>query len=114
MRFAFAWGLAAGAAAALASCAGPRRAASPGPASVQGEAEAGARTVELSRPQIEALQSALAGRGFEVQRTGLLDGPTRGALATFQRARGLPASGLPDAPTLEALDLDPAQATPGG
>jgi peptidoglycan hydrolase-like protein with peptidoglycan-binding domain len=40
--------------------------------------------------------------------SGELDGPTRAALARFQRAHDLPATGIPDDATVEKLGLQPA------
>jgi hypothetical protein len=57
------------------------------------------------------LQQALAraGEPVEGKASGELDGPTRAALARFQRAHDLPATGDPDEATVRRLGLDPAE-----
>jgi peptidoglycan hydrolase-like protein with peptidoglycan-binding domain len=55
-----------------------------------------------------AIQDKLAGKGeLNGAPTGKLDGPTRAALARFQRANDLPATGLPDDATVQKLGLKP-------
>jgi peptidoglycan hydrolase-like protein with peptidoglycan-binding domain len=55
------------------------------------------------------IQEKLAKTGdLESEPSGELDGPTRAALARFQRAHDLPATGLPDGATVEKLGLKPA------
>ena len=67
---------------------------------------------DLEPTTIRAIQQALDRHGLQV---GAVDGvwgdQTTAAIANFQRARGLPASGQPDAYTLAALGLLPS--TPG-
>ena len=53
-----------------------------------------------------AIQEHLRKSGdLETEPTGTLDGPTRKALTRFQRANGLPATGLPDDATVSKLGL---------
>lgn len=55
-----------------------------------------------------AIQDRLAKSGdLEGEPSGELDGPTRKALARFQRAHDLPATGAPDDATVRKLGLDP-------
>lgn len=98
-----------------------------GPGAGRGEATAPpvrARSpADLDRETIRAVQRALAAQGLTV---GAADGrwgdQTESAIGNFQRARGMPASGRLDAPTLAALGLlpggakpvDPARAAAGG
>jgi peptidoglycan hydrolase-like protein with peptidoglycan-binding domain len=68
-----------------------------------------ARTpADLDRTTIRAIQQALERQGLKV---GAADGVwgerTTSAIGNFQRARGMPASGVPDAHTLAALGLLP-------
>jgi peptidoglycan hydrolase-like protein with peptidoglycan-binding domain len=67
---------------------------------------------ELSPEQIRLVQRALADRGYPVDLTGVFDSPTQGALAEFQRARGLPADGKLDQSTLDTLGIDPRDVMP--
>ncbi len=66
------------------------------------------KPADLDPMTVRALQQALARQGF---RTGAADGvwgaQTESAIGNFQRARGMPASGVPDAPTLAALGMLP-------
>ena len=50
---------------------------------------------------------ARAGAPAEMKASGELDGPTRAALARYQRAHDLPATGDPDDATVQRLGLDP-------
>src|SRR5947209_1332430 len=51
------------------------------------------------------MQFDLAALGFyQTNPTGRLDSDTRAALSRFQFANGLPSTGLPDAPTIQALN----------
>lgn len=54
----------------------------------------------------KAIQEKLASSGdLKEEPTGELDGPTRAALARYQRAHDLPATGLPDDATVGKLGL---------
>ncbi len=68
----------------------------------------------LSPEQVQLVQRSLVDRGFAVDVSGTFDQPTQTALADFQRARGLPATGNLNAPTIDALGLDPRDVAPSG
>jgi peptidoglycan hydrolase-like protein with peptidoglycan-binding domain len=97
--------------AAAAACSKRERTYAPGPA-VTVEEAAVIQPSELSPEQVRVVQRALADRGFAVDLTGEYDGRTRSALTAFQRARGLPATGNLNSPTVEALGIDPRDVTP--
>lgn len=60
----------------------------------------------LSRNQIEALQTALNGRGFTSGKPDGVVGPaTRAAVRSFQRSVGIPADGYPTTGLLQQLQL---------
>lgn len=107
--------LAAAAAAALCAChreatyETPRSAA---PAASAADETWVAQPTELSTDQVQLVQKALSGRGFQVDATGTFDAATQTALADFQRSRGLPATGNLNADTAAALGLDPRQVRP--
>ncbi len=65
-----------------------------------------------SGPEVKALQTALVGAGISLAggADGVFGPGTRAAVASFQSARGLPATGEVDAATLAALT--PAAAPP--
>jgi len=66
----------------------------------------------LLRPHgITAMQDALVREGMlrRDQRSNQLDPATREALRGFQKARGLPKTGLPSYRTIEALSLPPKE-----
>lgn len=67
---------------------------------------------QLDPEQVRLLQRSLVDRGFAVDLSGRFDQPTQDALAQFQRARGLPATGNLNAPTIDALGLDPRDVQP--
>jgi peptidoglycan hydrolase-like protein with peptidoglycan-binding domain len=67
---------------------------------------------ELSPEQVRTVQRSLAGRGFAVDASGTFDDRTQTALMDFQRARGLPATGNLNNPTVEALGIDPRDVMP--
>jgi peptidoglycan hydrolase-like protein with peptidoglycan-binding domain len=67
---------------------------------------------DLSGDQLEAVQRALAERGFPVEATRAWDDQTRTALRDFQRSRGLPTTGNLNADTAAALGLDPERVIP--
>ena len=59
-------------------------------------------------PMVEAVQEALAERGFEPGKIdGAMGSRTRNALREFQRSVGLPSTGEIDAATIAALGLEP-------
>ncbi len=100
------------AAALLASCASTQRTAGPASPSTAAEQRAAERTVvvdpsTLDPDRIRLLQRTLVDHGFAIDMTGSFDPPTRTALTTFQRARGLPATGNLNGPTMDALGIDP-------
>ena len=104
------------AAIALLACASQQKTASAPPNDGVGAAD---RTTvvqpsRLSREQVRLLQRSLADRGFAVDPNGSFDEPTQAALADFQRARGLPATGNLNAPTMDALGIDPRDVGPSG
>lgn len=66
----------------------------------------------LAPEQVRLLQRSLIDRGFAVDLNGTFDQPTQTALAQFQRARGIPATGNLNAPTIDALGLDPRDVEP--
>ena len=66
----------------------------------------------LDPEQVRLLQRSLVDRGFAVDLSGRFDQPTQDALAQFQRARGLPSTGNLNAPTIDALGLDPRDVQP--
>ena len=60
----------------------------------------------MTKDEAVALQVALTQRGLPIGKAGAdgwVGAQTRKALRAFQRARGLPATGEPDGPTLAAL-----------
>jgi peptidoglycan hydrolase-like protein with peptidoglycan-binding domain len=67
---------------------------------------------DLSNEQVRIVQRALSDRGFALDLTGSFDERTQTALSDFQRARGLPATGNLNQPTVEALGLDPRDVMP--
>jgi peptidoglycan hydrolase-like protein with peptidoglycan-binding domain len=67
---------------------------------------------DLSAEQIRLVQRSLVDRGFAVDPGGTFDDRTRTALMDFQRARGLPATGELNQPTIDALGLDPRDVMP--
>jgi peptidoglycan hydrolase-like protein with peptidoglycan-binding domain len=67
---------------------------------------------ELSPEQVRTVQRSLSERGFAVDPTGTFDDRTQTALMDFQRARGLPATGNLNNPTVEALGIDPRDVMP--
>ena len=58
-------------------------------------------------PEVRELQKDLAARGLNVSRDGIYGAKTRGALAEFQKSRGLEPTGFMDAKTRAALDAPP-------
>ena len=66
----------------------------------------------LSPEQVRLVQRSLIDRGFAVDLSGTFDQPTQSALSQFQRARGLPATGNLNAPTMDALGIDPRDVMP--
>jgi peptidoglycan hydrolase-like protein with peptidoglycan-binding domain len=66
----------------------------------------------LSPEQVRLVQRSLVDRGFAVDLSGSFDQPTQSALSEFQRARGLPATGNLNTPTMDALGLDPRDVMP--
>lgn len=66
----------------------------------------------LSPEQVRLVQRSLVDRGFAVDLSGTFDQPTQSALSEFQRARGLPATGNLNTPTMDALGLDPRDVMP--
>ena len=70
---------------------------------------AAARAALVPDPLVEAVQRALAGRGYDPgEIDGLMGRRTRGAIRTFQRSVGLRDTGRIDDATLAALGLEPA------
>ena len=67
---------------------------------------------DLSPEQVRLVQRALSDRGFALDLSGRFDERTQTALGDFQRARGLPATGNLNQPTVEALGLDPREVMP--
>jgi peptidoglycan hydrolase-like protein with peptidoglycan-binding domain len=67
---------------------------------------------ELSPDQVRLVQRALVDRGFAVDPGGTFDDRTQTALMDFQRARGLPATGNLNQPTIDALGIDPRDVMP--
>jgi peptidoglycan hydrolase-like protein with peptidoglycan-binding domain len=67
----------------------------------------------LSRGMVETVQWSLRRRGVNVPADGNLDPSTQRALAQFQRASGLPPTGIPDAATLARLRGHPASELAG-
>ncbi|WNG30404.1 peptidoglycan-binding protein [Cystobacter fuscus] len=62
----------------------------------------------LQKGAVKRIQEALARNDFrEEWKEGVLDGPTSAALRRAQKAHRLPATGVPDARTMEALGLAP-------
>ena len=103
-------------AAAALACASQQK-TSPGseasPASRAGEDQASVvQPSSLSPEQVRLVQRSLIDRGFAVDLSGSFDQPTQTALTEFQRARGLPATGNLNAPTIDALGLDPRDVMP--
>lgn len=65
-------------------------------------------TADLDRTTIRAIQQALERQGLKVGAPdGIWGERTTSAIGNFQRAKGMPASGEPDAHTLAALGLLP-------
>jgi peptidoglycan hydrolase-like protein with peptidoglycan-binding domain len=96
---------------AAAACSSREKGYSTAPAETAEEASV-IQPSELSPEQVRVVQRALADRGFAVELTGEYDSSTRSALTAFQRARGLPATGNLNSPTVEALGIDPSDVTP--
>ena len=67
---------------------------------------------DLSPEQVRLVQRSLVDRGFAVDPGGTFDDRTQTALMDFQRARGLPAKGELNQPTIDALGLDPRDVMP--
>jgi peptidoglycan hydrolase-like protein with peptidoglycan-binding domain len=67
---------------------------------------------DLSAEQVRLVQRSLIDRGFAVDPGGTFDDRTQTALMDFQRARGLPATGELNQPTIDALGLDPRDVMP--
>jgi peptidoglycan hydrolase-like protein with peptidoglycan-binding domain len=67
---------------------------------------------DLSAEQVRVVQRALTDRGFALDLTGTFDDRTQTALMDFQRARGLPATGNLNRPTVDALGVDPRDVMP--
>ena len=64
----------------------------------------GVAPVAVGREGVRAIQGALAARGYDPGPADGLMGPrTQGAIATFERAQGLPVTGQPSAALLRAL-----------
>ncbi len=100
-------------AAAAAACSSRERSYSSGQASSPAAEETNVvQPSELSPEQVRLVQRALADRGFAVDPTGSFDARTETALMDFQRARGLPATGNLNSPTVEALGMDPRDVMP--
>ena len=100
--------------AGLAACASPQRMPSDtaSTTSPPGDQTAVIQPSSLSPEQVRLVQRSLADRGFAVDLSGRFDDPTRQALSEFQRARGLPATGNLNPPTVDALGLDPRDVMP--
>jgi hypothetical protein len=60
----------------------------------------------FTRDGVLELQRALGRHGFPVMSSGTVDDVTQGALMSFQREKGLPATGMPTVETLRLLGLD--------
>jgi peptidoglycan hydrolase-like protein with peptidoglycan-binding domain len=102
--------------ATLAACAGRARTAgsaggAPAPAADEHQAVV-IQPEQLSPEQVRLVQRTLSDRGFAVDATGRFDDPTQSALMDFQRARALPPTGNLNAPTVDALGLDPREVMP--
>ena len=69
-------------------------------------------TASMQPEQIRMVQRALQERGYQVEPTGAWDTNTGAALAQFQTASGLPATGRWDGDTSRALGVDPGAAMP--
>lgn len=63
------------------------------------------KPAKLTAKQKMEIQKALAAHGFHVKADGKWGKKSKEALAAFQKKHGLPATGHPDAKTLEALGL---------
>ncbi len=100
--------------AAAAACSSRERSYSSGqaPSSAKAEETNVVQPSELSPEQVRLVQRALSDRGFAVDPTGSFDARTETALMDFQRARGLPATGNLNSPTVEALGVDPRDVMP--
>jgi Putative peptidoglycan binding domain len=103
--------------AALAACASRERSYSGGAAPTSAtppgnDQSAVIQPSDLSPEQVRLVQRSLVDRGFAVDLTGSFDDRTQTALMDFQRARGLPATGNLNAPTVEALGIDPRDVMP--
>ena len=103
--------------AALAACASRQRTYSGGTASTGAappinDQSAVIQPSNLSPEQVRLVQRSLVDRGFAVDLTGNFDDRTQTALMDFQRARGLPATGNLNSPTVEALGIDPRDVMP--
>jgi len=101
----------------LAACASRERTYSGGTASTgaappMNDQSAVIQPSDLSPEQVRLVQRSLVDRGFAVDLTGNFDDRTQTALMDFQRARGLPATGNLNAPTVEALGIDPRDVMP--
>ncbi|HET9597528.1 MAG TPA: peptidoglycan-binding domain-containing protein [Anaeromyxobacteraceae bacterium] len=85
---------------------------SSGAAASQDQQAAVIQPSELSNEQVRTVQRSLSERGFAVDPSGTFDDRTQTALMDFQRARGLPATGNLNNPTIEALGIDPRDVMP--
>jgi peptidoglycan hydrolase-like protein with peptidoglycan-binding domain len=100
----------------LAACAGRARTAgsaagAPPPAADEHQAVV-VQPEQLSPEQVRLVQRTLSDRGFALEATGRFDDATQTALMDFQRARALPPTGNLNAPTVDALGLDPREVAP--
>ncbi len=87
--------------------------AAPKPAPVVSPAERGELALGLSRNDRRALQRGLAAEGFYNSAIdGIFGGGTRGAIASWQRANGLAATGFLDRDAVSRLYRAAAQAAP--
>ncbi len=86
--------------------------ASTEPASPASAEPAAIQPSDLSPEQVRLVQRSLVDRGFAVDPGGTFDDRTQTALMDFQRARGLPATGKLNQPTIDALGLDPRDVMP--
>lgn len=59
----------------------------------------------LTKEQVMNIQNALIAKGHHLKADGVWGWKTRAALKNFQKKNGLPATGHPDAKTLEALGV---------
>jgi hypothetical protein len=68
----------------------------------------------LDGKSMKQIQHALSERGYHVDASGRLDGPTKMALRRFQMHEKMAATGIPDYDTLRQLDLAPKAIDLGG